>query len=99
MRNLFALLLCSLPAVLGAQATDFTPVTQRVERLVADARLPGASVLIVRDGDVLYERAPYALPLDLAIGDRLEIQATGAYTTTYSAVGFNGFEPLRSYYI
>jgi ornithine decarboxylase len=49
--------------------------------------------------DVLYERAPYALPLDLAIGDRLEIRATGAYTTTYSAVGFNGFEPLRSYYV
>ena len=49
--------------------------------------------------DVLYERTPYELPLELAIGDRLEIRATGAYTTTYSAVGFNGFEPLRSYYV
>lgn len=69
MRNLFALLLCSLPAVLGAQAPDFTPVTQRVERLVADARLPGASVLIVRDGDVLYERAfgGYSLQQRVAI--------------------------------
>jgi len=45
--------------------------------------------------DVLYERADYRLPLDLEIGDKLEIRSTGAYTTTYSAVGFNGFEPLR----
>ncbi len=47
--------------------------------------------------DVLYERSPYSLPCDLEIGDRLEIDATGAYTTTYAAVAFNGFEPLRSY--
>jgi ornithine decarboxylase len=25
--------------------------------------------------------------------------STGAYTTTYSSVGFNGFAPLASYYI
>ena len=37
------------------------------------------------------------LPHDLEIGDRLEIGATGAYTTTYAAVGFNGFDPLRAY--
>ena len=49
--------------------------------------------------DVLYERSPYSLPRDLEIGDRLEIAATGAYTTTYAAVAFNGFEPLRSYYV
>jgi len=49
--------------------------------------------------DVLYERADYRLPLDLEIGDKLEIRSTGAYTTTYSAVGFNGFEPLRTYCI
>ena len=49
--------------------------------------------------DVLYERSPYSLPRDLEIGDRLEIDATGAYTTTYAAVAFNGFEPLRSYYV
>jgi ornithine decarboxylase len=49
--------------------------------------------------DVLYERSRYELPLDLAIGDRLEIEAAGAYTTTYASVGFNGFEPLRAYCI
>ena len=49
--------------------------------------------------DVLYERSPYSLPRDLEIGDRLEIAAAGAYTTTYAAVAFNGFEPLRSYYV
>jgi len=39
------------------------------------------------------------MPLSLEIGDRLEIKATGAYTTTYSAVAFNGFAPLEAYYI
>jgi ornithine decarboxylase len=49
--------------------------------------------------DVLYEKADYQMPLSLQIGDRLEIKATGAYTTTYSAVAFNGFAPLEAYYI
>jgi ornithine decarboxylase len=49
--------------------------------------------------DVLYEKADYRLPEDLQIGDKIEILATGAYTTTYSAVAFNGFEPLKAHYI
>lgn len=49
--------------------------------------------------DVLYEKADYHLPLSLKIGDRLRILATGAYTTTYSAIGFNGFPPLQQYCI
>ncbi len=49
--------------------------------------------------DILYEKAPYFLPLDLAIGDRIEIFSTGAYTTTYASVGFNGLPPLKTYYI
>jgi ornithine decarboxylase len=49
--------------------------------------------------DVLYEKAPYDLPVSLTIGDEVLIEGTGAYTTTYSAVGFNGFAPLASYVI
>ncbi|QKV20323.1 type III PLP-dependent enzyme [Oricola thermophila] len=49
--------------------------------------------------DVLYEKAPYPLPVSLTIGDEVLIEGTGAYTTTYSSVAFNGFEPLRSYVI
>ena len=49
--------------------------------------------------DVLYERSGYDLPLALAVGDRLEIRAAGAYTSTYATVGFNGFEPLRCHYV
>lgn len=45
--------------------------------------------------DVLYERAEYRMPGDLKAGDRVRIHATGAYTTTYSAVCFNGFAPLQ----
>jgi ornithine decarboxylase len=49
--------------------------------------------------DVLYQINPYPLPISLAIGDKVLIEATGAYTTTYSSIGFNGFPPLRQYVI
>ncbi len=49
--------------------------------------------------DVLYEKVPYPLPLTLSVGDEVLIEATGAYTTTYSAVAFNGFPPLKAYII
>ena len=45
--------------------------------------------------DVMYEKEPYMLPISLEIGDKVLIEGTGAYTTTYSAVAFNGFPPLR----
>jgi ornithine decarboxylase len=49
--------------------------------------------------DVLYEKTPYPLPVSLAIGDKVLIEAAGAYTATYSSVGFNGYPPLKSYVI
>jgi ornithine decarboxylase len=49
--------------------------------------------------DIMYEDSKYYLPLDLEIGDRLYWFSTGAYTTTYSAVEFNGFPPLQQYVI
>jgi ornithine decarboxylase len=44
--------------------------------------------------DVLYEKRPVNLPLTLKAGDRVLIRNTGAYTSTYSSVCFNGFPPL-----
>jgi ornithine decarboxylase len=49
--------------------------------------------------DIMYEKTSYDLPLALKSGDKVLILSTGAYTTTYSAVGFNGFDPLDSIYI
>lgn len=49
--------------------------------------------------DIMYENYNYGLPNDLVIGDRLYWLTTGAYTTTYSAVCFNGFPPLQDYYL
>jgi ornithine decarboxylase len=49
--------------------------------------------------DILYEKAEYHLPLDLKVGDKVEILSTGAYTSSYSSVGFNGFAPLKTYCI
>ncbi|MBM3568214.1 MAG: type III PLP-dependent enzyme [Alphaproteobacteria bacterium] len=46
--------------------------------------------------DILYEKADVQMPLDLAEGDKVLILSTGAYTTTYSSVGFNGFPPLKT---
>ena len=49
--------------------------------------------------DVLYEKLPYDLPVSLEIGAKVLIEGTGAYTTTYSAIGFNGFPPLETHVI
>ncbi|KHL71058.1 MULTISPECIES: type III PLP-dependent enzyme [Pseudomonas] len=49
--------------------------------------------------DIMYENYKYGLPLNLSSGDRLYWFSTGAYTTSYSAVEFNGFPPLKAYYI
>jgi len=49
--------------------------------------------------DVLYEKSAYELPLALTEGDVVDILSTGAYTTTYSSVGFNGFPPLAEHYV
>ena len=49
--------------------------------------------------DVLYEKQPYDLPVSLEIGDKVLIEGTGAYTTTYASVAFNGFAPLKAYHI
>lgn len=46
--------------------------------------------------DVLYDKADYQLPLALAVGDKVQILSTGAYTSSYSAVNFNGFPPLMT---
>ena len=49
--------------------------------------------------DILYENFKYKLPLNLSISDRLYWLSTGAYTSTYSAIEFNGFPPLKTYFI
>ena len=49
--------------------------------------------------DVIYECTHYELPLALTAGDRIRLLSTGAYTTTYASVAFNGFTPLRSHYL
>ncbi len=45
--------------------------------------------------DIMYEKEKYSLPLDLEIGDRIYWFSTGAYTASYSSVGFNGFPAIR----
>ncbi|HVL70985.1 MAG TPA: type III PLP-dependent enzyme [Beijerinckiaceae bacterium] len=70
--------------------------TDRDEDRMAPCVLAGPTC---DSADVLYEKEPYLLPISLEIGDKVLIEGTGAYTTTYAAVAFNGFPPLKSYVI
>ena len=45
--------------------------------------------------DTMYERNPVEMPIDLKTGDIVLVHDAGAYTATYSSVGFNGLSPLR----
>ncbi len=49
--------------------------------------------------DIIYEKTPYRLPLELGCGDQVLIHDTGAYVTSYASQGFNGFAPLAEYYL
>jgi ornithine decarboxylase len=49
--------------------------------------------------DIMYENAKYKLPTGLKSGDKLYWLSTGAYTSTYASVGFNGFPPIKTYFM
>lgn len=49
--------------------------------------------------DIMYESHKYPLPLSLREEDRLYWLSTGAYTSSYCAVEFNGFPPLKTYFL
>jgi ornithine decarboxylase len=49
--------------------------------------------------DILYETTEYRLPQALRVGDKIEILAAGAYTSSYASVSFNGFTPIKTYCI
>jgi ornithine decarboxylase len=47
--------------------------------------------------DILYQDHKYQLPLDLKVGEKLYVLSTGACTSSYASVGFNGFPPIKTY--
>ncbi len=49
--------------------------------------------------DIMYEDEKYKMPIDLKIGDKVYWLTTGAYTSSYASVGFNGFPPIQAYYL
>ena len=73
------------------EAIRYALETPRDEDAMGPCILAGPSC---DSADVLYEKRPVMLPLTLRSGDRVVIRNTGAYTSTYSSVGFNGFPPL-----
>lgn len=73
------------------EAIRYQFVTERDHEPTGACILAGPSC---DSADVLYEKRPVQLPLGLRAGDRVIIRACGAYTSSYSSVGFNGFPPL-----
>ncbi len=73
------------------EAIRYQFITDRDHERTGPCILAGPSC---DSADVLYEQRPVQLPLGLKSGDRFIIRACGAYTSTYSSVGFNGFPPL-----
>jgi ornithine decarboxylase len=47
--------------------------------------------------DIMYQDHKYQLPLDLKAGEKLYVLSTGAYTSSYASVDFNGFPPIKTY--
>jgi len=78
---------------------------ERIHYRIRTPRDGAASAAVILAGptcdsaDILYRRQRYELPLDLAIGDTIDLLSAGAYTASAAAVAFNGFPPIRSYYI
>jgi ornithine decarboxylase len=86
----------------GLAETEGEAIRYRVEALDTVAAATGPVILAgptCDSADILYDKANYRLPLDLKAGDRVRLHSTGAYTTTYSAINFNGFDPLKAYFI
>lgn len=72
------------------------PVTTSPER-AGDAEPVNLAGPTCDSADILYQQTPYYLPADLRVGDYVDFLSAGAYTATYSSVGFNGFPPLPTY--
>ncbi|GGO80827.1 ornithine decarboxylase [Marinobacterium nitratireducens] len=72
-------------------ATDRDDDTDREEVILAGPTCDSV--------DIMYENYRYSLPLSLQSGDRLYWFSTGAYTTSYSSIEFNGFPPLKYYVV
>ena len=83
----------------GLAETEGEAITYRL-RTSRDGDPVGPIVLAgpTCDGDdVLYQRTRYELPRTLRGGDHVDLLSAGAYTASYSSVGFNGFTPLPTY--
>ncbi len=49
--------------------------------------------------DIIAKGHTFQLPNNLTYGDRIFMLNAGAYTTSYSTVNFNGFPPLKQYFV
>ncbi len=85
----------------GLAETHDEAIKYRID--VVDKKGPAGPVILAGPScdsvDILYEKFQYQLPLSLQAGDHLRFYAAGAYTASYASVGFNGFAPLKTFFI
>lgn len=95
-RDLHRWLYLSIGRFSGLAETEGEAIRYQFET-ARDADLMGPCIVAgpsCDSADVLYEKRLMNFPLTLVSGDRVLIRNTGAYTSTYSSVCFNGFPPL-----
>ena len=93
-------------AVTGALRNLTTFVSESVQAFaVQEAAVSKLTQALVTQGvnvpvvSSQYQALASAMQKATIFGDELLIDGTGAYTTTYASVAFNGIEPLRAYVI
>ena len=71
------------------------------EELLAQSKekAPDTAQIVIPPGERLGDLVVDAEHLNKGFGDKLLIEGTGAYTSTYSSVAFNGIPPLKTYHI
>ncbi len=78
------------------ESIKYPVVTERTSGKEGEVIIAGPTC---DSADIMYEDIKYKLPVDLKIGDKVYWLTTGAYTSTYASVCFNGFPPIKTYYI
>jgi diaminopimelate decarboxylase len=74
-------------------------VSRQIDDFSACCSAPTPFVVVGLQIDIIYEHGGYKLPLALTCGNFVEFLSAGAYTTSYASVEFNGFEPIKPYFI
>ena len=78
------------------EAIKYPLYCESAGRLIEDFIIAGPTC---DSQDVMYEHFRNPLPRHIDIGDRIYWLTAGAYTSSYASVEFNGFPPVKTYFV